>query len=132
MAFIDAVVVKGTSKPFSVSIQTRNEQNTGFEPLDLSDYAISFRVMGAPTADAKTLIEKIITQSSNEIDTGVIDNATGGEFIFTITSDDTKKLGLGNHPIIIELLDAASLEPQFTLTEGGLKGEFNSLRIVQV
>ncbi len=132
MTFIDAVVIKGTTKPFSVSIQQRNKQNTGFESLDLSDYAVRFRVMGAPTADAKVLIEKIITQVSDEESSGIINNATGGEFIFVITADDTRKLGLGEHPIMLELLDAASLEPEFALTEGGLSGEFNSVRIVQV
>lgn len=132
MTFIDAVIVKGTTKPFTASIQVRNEQNTGFEPLDLSDYAVRFRIMGAPTADAKVLIEKIITQTSIEDITGIINNAAGGEFIFTITANDTNKIGLGEHPIMLELLDAASLEPEFTLTEGGLNGEFNSIRVVQV
>lgn len=132
MTFIDAVVVKGTTKSFTASIQVRNGQDTGFEPLDLSDYAIRFRVMGAPTADAKILIEKIITQETDIINTGAINNATGGEFTFTVTMQDTNKIGLGEHPIMLELLDATSLEHEFTLTEGGLTGEFNSIQIVQV
>lgn len=132
MTFIDAVLTKGTTKPFTVSIQTRNEQDTGFVPLDLSDYAVRFRVMGAPTADAKVLIEKIITQASLEELVGIISNATGGEFTFVITADDTRKLGLGRFPIMLELLDAASMEPEFVLTEGGFNGEFNSIQVVQV
>lgn len=132
MTFIDAVVVKGTTKPFTASIQIRNEQDTGFVPLDLSDYAVRFRIMGAPTADAKVLIEKIITQGTPEESVGIINNATGGEFSFVITDDDTRRLGLGEHPIMLELLDATSLESEFVLTEGGLNGEFNSIRVVQV
>lgn len=132
MTFIDAVVVKGTTKLFTASIQTRNEQDTGFVPLDLSDYAVRFRIMGAPTADAKVLIEKIITQGTPEESVGIINNATGGEFSFVITADDTKKIGLGEHPIMLELLDATSLELEFILTEGGLNSEFNSIRVVQV
>lgn len=132
MTFIDAVVVKGTTKPFTASIQVRNEQDTGFVPLDLSDYAVRFRIMGAPTADAKVLIEKLITQNSEEESVGIINNATGGEFSFVITADDTRKIGLGEHPIMLELLDATSLESKFVLTEGGLNGEFNSIRVVQV
>lgn len=132
MTFIDAVVVKGTTKLFTASIQTRNEQDTGFVPLDLSGYAVRFRIMGAPTADAKVLIEKIITQGTPEESVGIINNATGGEFSFVITADDTKKIGLGEHPIMLELLDATSLEPEFILTEGGLNSEFNSIRVVQV
>lgn len=132
MTFIDAVIVKGETKPFTASIQVRNEQNTSFEPLDLSDYAVRFRVMGATTADAKVLIEKVLTQNTDEELDGIINNPEGGEFTFVVTAEDTKKLGLGEHPIMLELLDAASLEPEFTLTEGGLRGEFNSIRIVQV
>lgn len=132
MTFIDAVVVKGTTKPFTASIQVRNDQNNGFEPFDLSDYAVRFRVMGAPTADAKVLLERVITQNTDPEAYGVISNPEGGEFIFAITAEDTRKLGLGEHPIMLELLDAASLEPEFVLTEGGLKGEFDTIRIVQV
>lgn len=132
MAFIEAVIIKGETKPFTASIQVMNEQNTTFEPLDLSDYAVRFRVMGATTADAKVLIERVITQNTDEPSYGIINNPEGGEFTFVITAEDTKKLGLGEHPITLELLDAASLEPEITLTEGGLRGEFNSIRIVQV
>lgn len=132
MAFIDAVIVKGESRSFSASIQIRNEQGTGFEPLDLSNYAVRFRIMGATTSDAEVLIERVITQNTEEENYGIISNPENGEFIFVVTADDTLKVGLGEHPIMLELLDAASLEHEFTLTEGGLDGEFNSIRIVQV
>lgn len=132
MTFIDAVVVKGTTKRFTVSIQVRNAQDTGFEPLDLSDYSIGFYIMGAPTADAKRLVEKVITQNTDDDLEGSIYNPEGGEFSFVITDEDTKRVGLGKHPIMLELLDAASLTSEFVLTEGGLNGEFNSIQVVQV
>ena len=131
--FIDAVVVKGTSVTKSVSIQVRNETDTGFVPFDLNPYAIRFRVLGSPTANAKVLIEKIITQVSDEDKVGRITNPAQGEFTFTINADDSiNKLSLGNHPISIDSLDVDSLEYQFTLTEGGANGEFNKIMIVQV
>lgn len=132
MAFIDAVVVKGETKPFTASIQIRDEQNTGFVPMDLSIYSVRFRIMGAPTADAEVLVEKIITQNSDERLDGIINNPEGGEFTFVVTANDTIKIGLGEHPIMLELLDSTSLQHIFTLTEGGLNGEFNSIRVVQV
>ncbi len=132
MTFIDAVVVKGKSKVFTASLQVRDSQDTGFEPLDLSNYAVAFRIMGAPTGDAKVLVEHIITQNTDVNEDGLITNPEGGEFSFVVTAEDTHKVGLGEHPIMIELLDATSLEPEFLLTEGGLRGEFNSIRIVQV
>lgn len=133
MTFINAVIIKGETKPFTVSIEIKeNETSSTFVPFDLSDYAVKFCIMGSTTADAKELVTKIITQNSDEDLTGQIYNAEGGQFSFVVTSEDTKKVGLGEHPIKIELLDAASLETEFILTEGGLKGEFNSIRVVQV
>ena len=55
-----------------------------------------------------------------------------GEFTFTITKEDTDLIGLGNHPIRLVLLNAEDLQPEFTLTEGGQKGEFSKVQVVQV
>ena len=89
-------------------------------------------MLGAPTADAEVLVEHLITENSDmEVD-GQIDNPTNGQFTFTINKDDTDVLGLGKFPIQIILVDAESLIPQFTLTEGGEKGEFSKIQIVQV
>lgn len=130
--FIDAVVVKGSTKSFTVSINQRNEADTGFEPLDLSNYLVRFSILGAPTADSKVLIEHLITTNS-DIDTGgIINNPTNGEFTFTVTADDTNTVGLGKFPIKIELLDPESEEVEILLTEGGFGGEFNAIQIVQV
>lgn len=130
MPFIDATIVMGRTKSFSGHIETQ-ETAGAFSPLDLSSYSIRFRVLGAPTADAKVLVEHLITQNTElEVD-GVIDNPTNGDFIFTITKDDTITLGLGNHPIEIMIVDAETLEEVFSLTEGGQRGEFNKIQIVQ-
>lgn len=130
--FIDAVIVKGSTKSFSVSVNQRNETNTGFEPLDLSSYAVKFSILGAPTADSKVLIEHVITSNSNIETGGIINNPTNGEFTFTVTAEDTNAVGLGKFPIKIELLDAETLEADVVLTEGGYEGEFNAIQIVQV
>lgn len=129
--YIDAVVVLGETKGFSCSIQV-NTNASNFVPLDLNNYAVQFRVMGAPTADAEVLVEHIITQNTDIETQGQINNPANGEFTFVITAEDTVKLGIGNHPIQLRLLNAEDLEPEYTLTEGGEKGEFSKLQIVQV
>lgn len=141
--FIDATCIYGESKPFSVSIYVVKdpEDNTTpyieyegekFVPFDLSNYSIYFKVMGSATADAEVLTQHLITQTSDlEVD-GQITNAAEGEFSFTVTDEDTRKVGLGQHPIMIELVDIETLAHQFTLTEGGEKGEFSKIFVVQV
>lgn len=130
--YIDAVVVYGTKKTFTVSIETLNEDMVTFSPLDLNPYSVRFTVLGSATADGEVLLQKIITQNTEESTTGIIDVPDNGQFSFTITKEETINLGLGNHPIMLELLNAESLEPEITLTEGGLQGEFNKISIVQV
>ena len=130
--FIDAVVVKGSTKSFTVSINQRNETDTGFEPLDLSNYLVRFSILGAPTADSTVLIEHLITTNSDIHTDGIINNPTNGEFTLTVTADDTNAIGLGKFPIKIELLDPESEEVEILLTEGGYGGEFNAIQIVQV
>ena len=132
MLFIDAAIVKGVGKTFSCSIQHRNETDTEFEPLDLSPYAIRFRVLGSATANAKVLVEHIITQYTDQDVDGNIFDPSNGQFSFTITAGDTEVLGIGKRPITIELLDVDTLEYVDTLTEGGETGEFNKIYIVQV
>lgn len=130
--FIDAVIVKGNAKNFSVTINVLDENENVFVPLDLNPYAIQFRVLGAPTADAKVLLEHTITQNTKINIDGQITNAEQGEFTFNITEEDTEKLGLGKFPIQINMLDVETLQHEFTLTEGGENSEFNCIRIVQV
>ena len=132
--YMDAVVVKGTRRVFgcTVNTKTQNEAKDEFAPLDLTPYSIRFRVLGSATADAKVLLEKIITQTTDEESIGIINDAENGQFEFVINIADTQLLGLGKFAIIIELLDANTLEPQSTLTESGPNGEFNTLPIVQV
>ena len=132
MLFIDAAIVKGVGKSFSCSIQQRNETDTDFEPLDLSPYAIRFRVLGSSTADAKVLVEHIITQYTEQDVDGNIFDPSNGQFSFCITAEDTNILGVGKRPIQIDLLDVDTLEYMDTLTEGGEQGEFNKIFIVQV
>ena len=131
--YMDAVVVKGTRRIFgcTVNTKTQNEAKDEFAPLDLTPYSVRFRVLGSATADAKVLLEKIITQTTDEESIGIINDAENGQFEFVINVADTQLLGLGKFAIMIELLDGNTLEPQITLTEGGYNGEFNKLQIVQ-
>lgn len=130
--FIDATVIKGNSRSFSVTVNQRNETDTDFEPMDLDPYKIRFVVLGAPTADAKELVVHEITQVSDIETDGQITVPQNGEFYFTLTKEDTITLGLGHHPIKIDFLDINTDEYIFTLTEGGLNGEFSKIHIVEV
>ena len=131
--FIDAVVVKGTKRTFSVSINQLKENSLKeFEPVDLNSYSVVFKVLGSSTADGEILLKKVITQNTDEDEVGVIDVPDNGQFKFTITAEDTQTLGLGKFPIMLQLVDPDSLEPLATLTEGGFGSEFNKLQIVQI
>jgi hypothetical protein len=130
--FIDAVILYGQSKNFSVSVNVLDEEAGEFVPFDLSDYAVSFKILGSPTANAEVLVEHIITEISDLDEDGQITDAQNGQFTFNITAEDTATIGLGQHPIKIDIVDSESLDLEFTLTEGGKDGEFNKVYIVQV
>lgn len=136
--YIDGVVVYGTSRRFLVSIQQPTEEtqassNPVFESMDLSPYNIRFRILGSARGNGTVLVEKIISQISDEDTEGIIEEPSSGQFTFVVTAEDTKTLNLGSFPIIIELLDVNTNEPVYTLTEGGIaQGEFNKISIVRV
>lgn len=132
MPYIDATCIKGQKNIFSSTIEITEDNGVSFVPFDLNAYSVRFRVLGAPTADAKTLIEKIITQNTDIEVIGQIDNPSNGSFTFTITKDDTNILGLGKFPIKLDLLDAASGSEIYSLTLGDERSEFNAIRVVQV
>lgn len=130
--FIDAKVIKGVGRSFSCSLQQKDPTGQTFVPLDLSPYAIRFRVLGSATADGYILVEHVITQFTDMGMDGQIHDPANGEFSFCITKKDTEKLGIGARPITIELLDADTLEYVDTVTQGGKNGEFNRIMIIQV
>lgn len=130
--FIDAVILYGQSKNFSVSVNILDDETGEFVPFDLSDYAVSFKVLGSPTANAEVLVEHIITETTDLDNDGQITDAQNGQFTFNITAEDTATIGIGQHPIKIDIVDSESLDLEFTLTEGGKDGEFNKVYIVQV
>lgn len=130
--YIDAVVVKGIGKILNCTIETRNETDTDFVPLDLSPYAIRFRVLGTTVGNAKVLLEKIIDSFTDLETIGQILDANSGNFAFTITANDTEQLSLGEHPIRIDLLDFNTRNYIDTITEGGNFGEFSKIHIIQV
>lgn len=132
MEFINAAVIYGETKTFDVSIQERNETDTGFVPFDLSTCAVYFRILGSATANAKPLVEKLINQVTDEETVGQITDAANGQFSFAITAADTEIVGRGSHPIQFDIVDVDTLAHRFYLGEGGVKGEFNKIHVVQV
>lgn len=130
--YIDAVIVKGTKRTFTVSIETLNKDGVTFDPYDLNSNNIRFTVLGSATADGEVLLQKIITQNTDVNEEGVINYPDLGGFSFTITAEDTSKLGLGDFPIMLEILDAETQVVEYVLTEGAYKAEFNKIQIVQV
>lgn len=132
MPYIDATCIKGQKNMFSSTIEITEDNGVSFVPFDLNAYSVRFRVLGSPTADAKILIEKVITQNTDIEVIGQIDNPSNGSFTFTITKDDTNILGLGKFPIKLDLLDAASESEIYSLTLGDERSEFNAIRVVQV
>lgn len=131
MPYIDATCIKGQNNPFTASIEL-NDNAEEFTPMDLNNYSIRMQILGAPTANAKVLIEKIITQNTDLEELGQIDDPNNGCFTFVINKSDTGKLGLGKFPIKIDILDAASLSLVYSLTLGDENNEFNAIRVVQV
>lgn len=131
MPYIDATCIKGQNNPFTASIKI-NDNAEDFTPMDLNNYSIRMRILGSPTADAKVLIEKIITQNTNIEEFGQIDDPNNGAFTFVINKEDTNLLGLGKFPIKLDILDATSLAEIYSLTIGDERNEFNCIRVVQV
>lgn len=131
MPYIDAICIKGQNNPFTASIEI-NDNAEDFTPMDLNNYSIRMRILGSPTADAKVLIEKIITQNTNIEEFGQIDDPNNGAFTFVINKEDTNLLGLGKFPIKLDILDATSLAEIYSLTIGDERNEFNCIRVVQV
>lgn len=131
MPYIDATCIKGQNNPFTASIEI-NDNAENFTPMDLNNYSIRMRILGSPTADAKVLIEKIITQNTNIEKFGQIDDPNNGAFTFVINKEDTNLLGLGKFPIKLDILDATSLAEIYSLTIGDERNEFNCIRVVQV
>ncbi len=131
--FIDAIIVKGVKRVFSVNIKVPSENNPSTEQnMDLSDYNVLFRVLGSAEGNGIVLIEKIITSDTNPETIGCIDEPESGNFTFVITAEESNLLGLGAFPIMIALIDPDTQEILGPLTEGGTyQGEFNKIRIVR-
>lgn len=131
MPYIDAVCVKGETTVFSSTIEI-NDNADNFSPLDLNDYSVRIRILGSPVADGKVLIEKLITQNTEIEEIGQIDDPNNGSFTFAITAKDTEVVGLGKHPVKIDLMSPDGSFQIYSLTLGDEHGEYNAIRVVQV
>lgn len=130
--YINATITYGLGKSYTCSLESTENNGVSFTPLDLNLFSIRFKVLGSPTADAKVLVEHIITQNTSDEDGGRIYDPDNGQFSFTVTAEDTRKLGLGHFPIAIDLLDAETEEYIDTITQGKEGEEFNKVHIVEV
>lgn len=130
--YINATIIYGKSKGYSCSIETTKNDGVSFTPLDLNPYSVKFKVLGSPTADAKVLVEHLITQNTDIETEGQITNPEEGEFVFTVSKEDTYKLGLGHFPIALELVDVNTGELIDTITQGKEGEEFNKINITEV
>lgn len=131
--YLDAVFIIGQDTTYTASIQVKDQTGSTFTPLDLNEYQIRFRVLGSPEADAKVLIEKIINQNTTYEAFGQIYDASGGEFSFGLTADETRQLGKGDFPMDISLMTTTDpAEFVQSITCGNQKYEFSKIRIVQV
>lgn len=130
--YINATIIYGVGKSYTCTIDATENNGVSFTPLDLTPYSIRFKVLGSPTADAKVLVEHIITQNTDLDTEGQITNAELGEFSFTISAEDTHTLGFGHFPIAIELIDAETEEYIDSITQGKEGDEFNKIHIVEV
>lgn len=130
--FIDAKVIKGLTKVFNCTIEILDETGQKFNPFNLTPYSVRFRVLGSATADAEILTEHIINSNTDLETDGQFIDATNGNFAFVVTAEDTEILGLGEHPIQIDLLDYETGEYVDTITQGGMRGEFSKIMVIQV
>ena len=71
-------------------------------PMDLTDYSIRFQVKRVPLVDKPSIIDKVITTSSDDTDVGIINNPTNGEFKVHLKKDDTSH-PVGEYSLIISL-----------------------------
>ncbi|MBP5596336.1 MAG: hypothetical protein J6Y02_13195 [Pseudobutyrivibrio sp.] len=125
--YIDAVVVKGVGRTFSVKVEQ------GDADFLFNDYSIVLDILGSAEGNGLILIRKTITSDTPESTIGTINLNNPGEFTFTITADDTNFLGLGSFPINLRIVDIDTEETVYNLTEGGIaQGEFDKITIVRV
>lgn len=125
--YIDAVVVKGVGRTFSVKVEQ------GDADFLFNDYSIVLDILGSAEGNGLILIRKTITSETPESTIGTINLSNPGEFTFTITADDTNFLGLGSFPINLRIVDIDTEETVYNLTEGGIaQGEFDKITIVRV
>lgn len=71
-------------------------------PMDLTGYNVRFQVKKVPLIDKPSMIDKIITSSSNENEVGIINNPVGGEFKIHLLEEDTS-YPVGEYSLIISL-----------------------------
>lgn len=73
-------------------------------PLDLSPYKVRVQVKNSPNIKGKSIIDKIITQTSDINKEGQITNPGGGEFILHITEEDSS-FPIQDYYLVISIME---------------------------
>lgn len=71
-------------------------------PMDLTENSIRFQVKRVPLVDKPSIIDKVITTTSDENTVGIINNPTNGEFKIHLSKEDTS-YPAGEYSLIISL-----------------------------
>ena len=75
------------------------------KPLDLTGLTVEFRVKLTPYIETVNLITKDITETSDEVSVGYINNPTAGQFVVQITNEDSLKLKPRDYALCIYIKD---------------------------
>ena len=92
-----------------VAVKQGEELNISFtikqegEPLDLSNYSVSFKVKRNPLLSSEPIIDKYITLVSDGNEVGIIDNPEQGKFYVHLKEEDTS-FPVGEYSLIIALI----------------------------
>lgn len=74
-------------------------------PIDLTGLTVLFQVKLSPYVEVKPLIAKEITEDSDEVEVGYINNPTQGKFQVQITNEESLKLKPRDYSLCIYLKD---------------------------
>lgn len=72
-------------------------------PVNLNEYNVSFQVKLSPFAGVAPIINKLITQTSDEVNVGRITNGINGEFKVQLTGDDLRCLVPQDYNLLLYL-----------------------------
>lgn len=101
-------VNEGCPRGFLFTIKQRiyDSENCEYNtiPLDLTGLTVRVEIKKAPYYKLKPLIQKNITETSDS-EVGVIQDATNGQFVLQINTDESIMLPQGEYALMITIID---------------------------